>query len=730
MQPNEYKKKLSKWYWTSSFKVFTVCFKIKKSKLFKFIKNFLKHSSITITSIILTVLILTTCSYDFSKATDNTTIEISIAAIIGTMLALTFTLSIIPIQTLGVAWSPIIANLYKSDRKISLAYITVALLAIVSVLLAIQKYFSPITGVIFLAVTLDILRWYYARVCQLLDPNYGISILKKQIYRAIDNHSEKEKKYTKYNIKFDFFQNKKISEEDFKSMFYQQSSNHKHGLCYVINDLTTITVKGIDGLNLSVAKTALETIKNISCHYLSKRKDNLKITQTLALDVQSDEDNLLSFFYEQLGQIGQYALSKNNESMSLLVCQQYCELIAFIATLTTNSVSIIYMPINYLNDIIEKSQEKSLVEVSFQSSQKILELACKLPNHAQSEIYEPLIDLLYETSLYLLTIKPVALTSKVVGMNMKILHHILSQKNYKLLDETLKYTLRKFKILTPVSILYENKHPAKLMITAMNEAYNLTSPSSLGHLFQALVKIKNEEDSFYNFFEISTHIHRHFNEMARENDFDSNMIVHDIMYSIKHIVELLIYLFFTKSEEDNYENQGKFISEIKCYLEFFTFVFHRKSIFEFYRAITACEILVFIACQLSSANNWIANDIFCFCSLSINSIIVSYCQTQKDPAENQISSLLFYLWNLRITAEKRNLSSSIPVIDEYLSTKLHQLNDEQWRRCLNLLDSEKSDFYKRIDQFHIHASLFGCASSDWFENFFYHLNNQNIDSEK
>lgn len=695
--------------------------KLQTSRACVLITSFIKSAIITLLSLLIVVAFSTNTSGKFNS---NEAVLTSIATIIGTILALTFTLSIIPIQTFGTAWSAAIARIYKQDWKISLAYVSLAMLTIFTLLLAIKEIYAPLTGIICIAITFDILRWYYGYICQLLDSHTAINILSKKAKSIIDQYSKAATRYGINCIKTIPYEHKEMAKaQDFEAQFYQQQSYYLDSIYYFTNELSEIASKGINNSNTSLANAALMSITGIVCYYLDKRKNNLQIgtsPASLFLVQESDADKILNHAFTLIKQINQLAITENNENVCLTVSQQYCNMTLFIANLNNQTLSLAYLPFSYLRDSIKQSLTKLSIEIPFQSTEKVVRIACRLPiNSPMESTFTPIIEWLGEIGLYFLIVKKPELTSEVGERILTILYYLLSQ-NYWKFNEALEKALNQLSLLTVFSLSIENNIAGIQLHSPLSGVYSLTRNLSIGRIFEvAASKIEPDEKNnpYHDFFQISEEICSYFRKIARECDFGNNLILLEIIESIKHIIKVLFNLFtnLEQSEKDDYDTESKIIKEIKCYLSFMPSVFDKKKIIDFHKAENACDLLTYTALILSSSS-WFSDTIFTFCNQSIYSIIESYVETKQNVSEYEVITLLMFIWQLRIIAEKENLSNALKKIDENLSNKPTQLNNDTWGKCITLLEIKKKQLNENINQTHLERYFFQDSSEDILVN--------------
>ena len=138
--------------------------------------------SITILGILMaSSLYLPTAQQAITQFNNVDTLLIAIGGMLGTMIALVFTLSVIPIQRAVETFSPSVTWMYRNDRVTQFIYIVLALFCLLSFLLAIENVLHvnkalllPV-GIAIVGASFDLLRWHYRRISQMLDPERQLS---------------------------------------------------------------------------------------------------------------------------------------------------------------------------------------------------------------------------------------------------------------------------------------------------------------------------------------------------------------------------------------------------------------------------------------------------------------------------------------------------------------------------------------------------------------------------
>lgn len=508
-----------------------------------------------------------------------------------------------------------------------------------------------------------------------------------------------------------------IKAEVFEAQFYQQQTYYLDSIYYFTNELSEITSKSINVNNTSIANAALKSLTQIICYYLDKRKNNLQLgasQTTFFLVTESDADQILNHSFNLIKQTNQLSLNSNNESVCLMGLQQYCNITLHLANLNNQTVPLAHVPLNYIKECVRQSLTKSSIEIPFQATEKVFNLACKLPINSPIEsTYTPIIEWLSEVCLYFVIIKKPELTSDVSNRITRILYFLLHQ-DYQQFEEILKQGLDQINIILSFSLTsLETNNKGIQLNSPLSGAYSLTRSFSIARLLElAASKIKDEK-SLYVFFQTSEKIHGHFRIGAKECEFNNSLMLQEIIESIKHIIKVFINLFFEKeqSEHDDYDGEKKLINEIKCYFSVLTLAFSNKKTIDFHKMKEACDVIAYTGIIISSSS-WFADTILEYCNHSLFSMIESYAKTKQEPVEYEVVTLMMFLWKLRLIAEKNNLSNAIKIIDENLSKKPTQLDQKVWTSCLTLFETKKTNFSDYIKREGQDRFSFGESSDD------------------
>lgn len=608
----------------------------------------------------------------------NESIPSTIASIIGTILALVFTLSIIPIQTAVTDWSASISKLYRNDGGVKVAFIVIALLLVGTLLLPNEESISCILSIFFLAISLDIVRWYYVHVCCLLDPNIAIKKLEDEIKKSINRyqiivkkHSSKLKKiltYDQFNI------TEQLSIE--KILFAQPTAY----IDLIKNDLDSITEFSLKALSRNdsvLVKNALSSLSNVIKYYGEIRKDNLVVThsaETLFLVPETDADSFLNYAYDLIKQVGLAAVEKNDNSVCEAVFKEYCELAKYFSLLNKDTSFMVSSPIAYMKLVVTASIQKKMFDAPYSAGLKLCRLANDLPKESRYEhTYQPILELIQTISLYYIVLGSPAVTNELVK-SISIFLSRLYDSTYRQFSEILPIVLNIYCTIISLSLITEKQKLQGIVLqTSITNAYATISEQSLSKLIKKCIE-KDDMHEILNVFEI---LKDHFKEIAVSNDFGTNRILDDVQECIFDILKYFIGFASQKNEDDADVIFAKMIRPLLSILSLF---FLNKTSIDASSECKAANIIAYVT--LASINfDWNRDNLFDYSAQLIKKLIENHYKINSNVNEYSIITMLMLLWRLKFITEKYKMTAVAANIDEIILEIPNEfIQNETWNK--------------------------------------------------
>jgi hypothetical protein len=570
------------------------------------------------------------------------------------------------------------------------------ILLIATLLLPAKGTQTPLCSIIFLATTLDIVRWYYKHVCYLLDPNIAITKLEFSIKKLIDKYEYAAHRFVRMSEKVMPYENKNaLGTNDLEKAFYLQPSVFLNEIYNHTDQISEFSLKALSRNDNVLVHASLHSLVEVTIYYLNKRKDNLHITRSpdlLFLVQESDADRLLNHVFDLIKRIGLAAVAKDDESVCGAVFKEYCAISACMASLNENTYFMVSTPIAYMKTVVYSCIQKRLFDSPYDAGLKLCRLAYNLPSNAPFEnTYQPIIELVKDISIYYVVLKKSAITNKLCGATINVLLH-LQANNYWQIKEVIKVVLELFETVV-FSVLHVGEDPAQGLVlqTAITSAYTSLSQD----LVLKFAEKANENNDAHMLMEISSALRNHFSDLAKHCEFESNRMLQDLLSCLTDMFKIFIWYIHAQEDEDKrvviLEN---IINPYLCLLP--VFFYGKKKIDSHYNQ-QAVNILAYVAISCVSLE-WNRHDIFTLSSKLVRNMLNTYVADQSIGNGYTVIYILERLWRLKLIAEKYDLSAAAKIIDDLITQKPGNISDAEWQSCQDNLENKKRNLLKYIEE--------------------------------
>ena len=664
------------------------------------------YLSIALFSLVIAIILyLPSTQSTINKFQNIDTIFIAIGSMLGTVLVLAFTLSIIPIQRSVEAFSPSVSRLYRSDGTTKLIFLIISIFTIFSFVIAIDSIaFGLKYAVLFpleiliLGITLDLLRWYNRRIHLLLEPQTAISRLSKSVVDYIWKTQKRISRLSKLSFRtLPESKRKGKSPINLESEFYVSHSYHQNLINNRLSELGEIAHKSIARNEFHTTDIVISALAGITTSYINCRKENLIVfpsKDALFLANASDIDQVLHHSYEILTNIAETAIRGPDQIVPTMIIKAFGQIATYIATVkSTTKINLarelIFSPIYNAGRVIEKAHEKDLLDTVMRGCSTLESVSIVTPK----EEFITHVD--FENSkLYYRIIQRLLFTNNQDWIN-KVLEYMLSPihivftSNPKIIRYNLSDVLEKIAQLLPLALTIQKKSGSSILFCPFSVPYDITNEKSLYSLVNKateLIRIDDEREwinPYSDFFEINEEIYRHFRQIAKIEDWGEMLLLRYITQCMRQIAN--IYMRQLSHPITNVMNHyEKLVSQLGWYLSFFLFAFSKSSRIQHQYAVEACDVLssTALSCYLVDQKD---NNLFLLvkgkilenCIFNICSIVQYYTKASEHKNQYDIADLIMNLWYIRLVANYKNEQHVLKKIDEEI-TKLKELKLCPW----------------------------------------------------
>ncbi|HYR75928.1 MAG TPA: hypothetical protein VEM96_08800 [Pyrinomonadaceae bacterium] len=602
------------------------------------------------------------------------TIFIAAGGMIGTIIALIFSLSIIVVQRAAETFTPFITRLYREDWKTHLIFVVLVVLCLISFLFSIdgiafgltQTRLLPIQIVI-IALTYDLSRLQYRRVSQLMDTNEALNILLRKMFRHIDGIQKDVNKLAKQlRVALLTDKTEDMPIENFETVVYQSSPLYTDLLAIGLGEMAELATRAISKGEIHTAQKAISSISALAVYYLNSRKANIALfpapTQPFSGVIVGDVDRILDPVYEHLMEINRRAVENKSQTISIEVVECLGRIGVHLLSIGEKSQRIAWKPIGYLGFCVTTAQAAHLHDVALRSSDALLRFGKAIPeDNLDIRIYIPVIELWRDITMRALIAQNPTTADLVLKDTMSLLEHILKKK-LKLFEQAFSLTLDEIYRLVPLCVANEGPFGGPFA------PYQMTNLRSVGwlisHAAKLTVKEQDEWNNPYNdFIELNEKLSAHFRHIGTNVDIGMSRLVWEISETIKHVSDVFLHLL----EHPLTENKsfiGDLVNRIRWYITFFWNAFDKAEKINHYYAYSACDQIGQI-CLAFCEQGFL--EIVESGTSAIRSIAVSYSKKGEKRSPYQVADLLEIIWHVRMFAEAKNDSGTVRMIDEQLS---------------------------------------------------------------
>lgn len=641
-------------------------------------------------------------------------IFVASGGLIGTMLALVFSLSIIPVQRAAESFTPSVLRLYSKDRVTQTIFVILAIFCLVSFIMAAGGFVglearSLVPVQIFvIAAALDLLRWHHRRITRLLHPSEAVSLLSDKIKRNIDLVQQKVSHLAR-TYRRSLHKEEKIppSQRDLESDLYACSRHHL-SLNELLGELAEAALRAVSRQETYTAQLVVSTMSETVCYYLDRRKDNLVLRLTeVPLIFGSDVDLVLKPTLEHFKDINRDAVARKAETISIRVVKAIGRIARHTANLQAHAfrehtAPLTWLPLGYLGACVETAQREGLDDVALQGSGVFLSVGEDAPENVQvTDVHLHVIEGCHKIAMGFMVSRKDTLANECLKDMMTLTHHLLDNEHFRLTDIT-QTVLEKLEVLAPLAVAHE-KDPGSLRVSSpLAPAYALTSPVSLAYLVEKKKtesasrreNTKNQIDSYRQLIALNKVIYSHFLSLARNVDFGSSFLLWHITQTIKSICHTHLVLLEFPARGDLATIPTELADQVSWYLAFLWVAFSKATTIDFERAKDACDILAHVGMSFFEAGY---PDVADTGASNIASIVNSYCIVTKSANPHDVADLLMSIWHIRRLAVAKDDKTMMAKCDERMQ-EVQGLRGNRWRLVQEALETKKKRSEKELHE--------------------------------
>ena len=642
------------------------------------------------------------------------TVLTGLGATYGTILALALTLSIIPIQRAGEAWSASILRLYRRDKTTHITFVSLGVLCVTSFAVAVGRpAYVPASFILagsfaLLGISLDLLRAYHGHVCVLLDPQHAVSTGLTEAKKALDRLNRVVCRNAWLRQSRPFVKRKPASSRELieSTVYLLFVPGYPDPIIDPLNDQAEMALKAIARGEKPLANAAIAAIAELTNHYLSGRKRNLMLypsTTGAAVTNSSDVDIVTHPTYDLLREISRAAVKAGDEASAIGVSLAFQSMAIRTANLqasafSPNTAPLSQAPVFHAFDCVKFAQSQGLDEVAFQSASILAEIPFDVPkNIAVDDLHAPLVDGLHDIAVAFYSNRRFRLAEAVTKNQFQMLSTLLIREEIHFL-EVLTEVLEKTAIQIPLAIVNENAAGHADGYMPLRHAYDSTDMLSVGWLFRNtlgwLYQAEDErayQNTYAQTMRFEHILSDHLRAVAENNEFGSSLLLREIDSLIKHIA-ITVANFIDEPAPLDQGNHYELIRGFIRLLAFYPAAFRDKSSIHARRVEQCSDTISYIALRFLSSDPPVVPR---HCVWSIESVVESYCQTTHPPNYFTLADVFALLWGIREVALAQDHAEIVQDLDRALGQP-SSLTDDQWEQALEPIQLRREQLLERL----------------------------------
>lgn len=536
----------------------------------------------------------------------------AIAGIIGTILALTFSLSALPVQKATESFGSIIAHIYRRDIIFYLIFFLMSFFCLASVFFGIavtnfsgdKDLWFLVNEIVLLASSLDMIRIYNDRSAKFLTPREGIVRLSKMAQNDFKKHHKNIVRYAKLQrAALPNAKRNEIQESDVQKFLYQTTGRNEKTLEYYSSDLFEMASRAIIARQNVIVGHALQEIANIASSYLQIRKETF-ILQPATFGVQtSDANDALSPLFERLKDLAKLSFEEKDELSCKYIIRCMGNIVGNIlnleaAILNGSPFLINWLGLGYLETVAIDAAKNKFPDAALEGVRILNTLVANVPSDInQTEFLRNIIEKQGKLMRSLIASENHALAEEAIGGMLKALKKAL-QSNLRERHFLWSSVLRELKIVFPVAILLASRQAPLTLNAPLNTAYSGTSSQSfISLLADELNACEADEgrphvNPYHQFLECAEDLRQHFRSISDEYDLGNNPILYSLIELIGQVSKIFLYALENPLRTGRGDEQ-RLIRELEWQLSFLSNIFYNKATVDHNYATNAVEIAAY-----------------------------------------------------------------------------------------------------------------------------------------
>jgi len=571
-------------------------------------------------ALLLAVLFALTLAQGMVKSVmiNESAVHLASAGIIGTVLALVLSLSIIPAQKAADVFSSAILQLYARDRTTYGVFLLLSCTALTSLLLGTGWTFSltpryAIAGqFILLGTSLDALRAFYSRALALLDPTTALSLVGDECRRYVRQTRDRTERLVRIH---GLESSPDGSAPAFRYHCYSRSqlSNALNGWT---NQLDEFARKAIVRRDTQAVNAIVRTMAGIGKAYAEARRDSLLLLPDFSGGIPlgvSDIGQVLDPIYSSIMGICEDSAKQGNEAVVKGCFATLGEMAAHAMTMVHTAerhrtVPLAFSPVFYIHLCLKSALAAEMEDALLAAITATGKVFATMSDATDSDsAEEKALEILYSIALTSYARNTAVSCFKSVEMMLLAAQHDIRLRGCGDPGSLLRSVLSNVASLMPFEAKMDKAgHRRMQTFPPYSMGFEANIPTLLTEVGKQVEPVDPERswvNPFHDFNQASETIIQHYRKVAEKVTFDGVLLEKWVVDSLLNTAEVHINLL-----NDPPAGAERFTNTVDERLRWClyapAFFFREQAQFPFFHAHEACEGLAVLGMALLR-NGWV-----------------------------------------------------------------------------------------------------------------------------
>jgi hypothetical protein len=536
--------------------------------------------------------------------------SIAAASLIGTVLVLAFSLSMIPVQRAAESMPVSVVRLFARDPTNALISLALGSFCLLSFCLALYettllpRRFALLLQVLVVGLTFDAVRWHHRHTLSLLEPVRAVSDLRNQALRFVRTTDRRVRLAARVQwMVLPRASRNQTSRNELAGVLYRNLPNHALILAQSIQELEEAALRAMEQVETRVAVSAVDALAAIGHEYLVRRRDTLRAILVDPLGVyESDAREVLTPLHESLKRAGQRAVALKSEPIAIRVVQGLGQLALICTTLKLPGVSperapLTPLPLIYLEQCALAGLAEGLHDLGLDAARVMAEVSLSAPHDTDlNDVHIVVANAILHIVGSFLDRQQTVLANLCLEDCLRSVWGVVRTRHYEA-GHYVRHVFDELVGIIPVAVRIEANTGRNPLTTPLAPPYDTANGLAVVALLGSVSEARPDgrRSPFWYLEELSEQFHRHLRNIAEDIDLGDCSLTWHIVRSIWEMSQVFAALVRTSPPEHVGSGRGLAKKHLPWYLVFHCVCFSKMQRINLQTARKATESLGAIA---------------------------------------------------------------------------------------------------------------------------------------